>query len=168
MNGRKWKVRGLLVAASAVAGMTAFAPQASAFVASSTVLTASPNPATVGQTVVLTATVTCPGFTPEGGLGVTFFDNADLLATVPVAANGQAVYNTTFATAGSHDITAAYNGNENCGASNDVLTIAVSSTTVPPAPPCGCGGLIGIVTGGLNVGGGSNQTVVGDNNQVNG
>ncbi|MFD1519358.1 Ig-like domain-containing protein [Pseudonocardia yunnanensis] len=117
---------------------------------STTTVQASPSSATVGQEVVLTATVTCPGFPPQGGLGVTFFDGANLLDTVPVNASGQASLTTTFTTQGAHEITAAYNGNGNCGASNATTTVQVTSQPDPPTPPtpptpCMCGGGSGLV-----------------------
>ncbi|WP_424862746.1 Ig-like domain-containing protein [Streptomyces sp. MMS24-I29] len=118
---------------------------------SSTSVTASPSSATVGSPVQLTATVTCDS-DPGGGLGMSFFDGGDLLNTVPVAANGQAAYTTSFTTAGTHTITAAYNGNGDCDASNSTTAVQVSSSpTSPPSqfPVCllGCGSLIGFVMG---------------------
>lgn len=82
------------------------------------------------------ATVTCAA-SPVGGLGVTFFDGPDLLDTVPVDADGNAVLPTSFDIAGSHEITAAYNGNDNCSASNDTTTVEVSDAPPPPTPPAG-------------------------------
>ncbi|GAA1174691.1 Ig-like domain-containing protein [Pseudonocardia alaniniphila] len=120
----------------AISALLAFAPQASAQPAqSSTVAGASPAAAAVGERVVLTATVTCPG-SPEGGLGVTFFDGPNLLATAPVDAEGNAELATSFVTTGTHDITAAYNGNDNCGASYDETTVEISDAP-PPTPPSG-------------------------------
>jgi hypothetical protein len=140
----------------ALAGMLVFAPQAWAQpVQSTTTVQASPSSATTGQEVVLTATVTCPGFPPQGGLGVTFFDGANLLDTVPVDASGQASLTTTFTTEGAHEITAAYNGNGNCGASSATTTVQVTSGPTPPTPPtpCGCGsGLVNIHNSGNNGG----------------
>ncbi|GAA3093178.1 hypothetical protein GCM10010464_65980 [Pseudonocardia yunnanensis] len=82
------------------------------------------------------ATVTCSA-PPGGGLGVTFFDGANLLDTVPVDANGSASLATSFDTTGTHEITAAYNGNDNCGASNDTTTVEISDAPPPPPPPVG-------------------------------
>jgi hypothetical protein len=73
-----------------------------------------------------------PGFPPQGGLGVTFFDGPNLLDTVPVNASGQASLTTTFTAEGAYEITAAYNGNGNCGASNVATTAQVTSE--PPRP----------------------------------
>ncbi len=109
----------------------------------------------MGQQVVLTTTVTCPGFPPQGGLGVTFFDGPTLLDTVPVIASGQASLTTSFTTEGAHEITASYNGNGTCGASNATTTVQVSGAPTTPTPPtsCGCGsGLVNIHNSGNNSG----------------
>jgi hypothetical protein len=131
----------------ALAALLAFAPQALAQAMSTATVQASPAAATAGERVVLTATVTCPG-APDGGLGVTFFDGADLLATVEVGPAGQAVLATSFITTGSHLITAAYNGNDNCYASNNTTTVEVSDAPTPPTSPTSptppLGGLISL------------------------
>lgn len=148
--------RRIILTFIALAGMLVFAPQAWAQpVQSTTTVQASPSSATTGQEVVLTATVTCPGFPPQGGLGVTFFDGPNLLDTVPVNVSGQASLTTSFTTEGAHEITAAYNGNGNCGASNDTMTAQVTSVPTPPAPTtsCRCGsGLVNIYDSGNNGG----------------
>ncbi|MFJ3084540.1 Ig-like domain-containing protein [Streptomyces halstedii] len=114
-------------------------------------MTASPQSTEVNTPVQLAATVDCPA-DPTGGLGVTFFDGGDLLDTVPVNANGQAGYTATFTTTGAHTITAAYNGNADCDASNNTTTVQVTAAPTPPAPTPGmcflaCGGLIGFTMG---------------------
>jgi hypothetical protein len=61
--------------------------------------------------VTFTATVTAVASgagTPTGT--VTFFDGSTVLGTVALDANGQASLTRSFATAGSHAITAAYSG----------------------------------------------------------
>jgi hypothetical protein len=89
---------------------------------------------------------------------VTFFDGPNLLDTVPVNAGGQASLTTTFTTEGAHQITAAYNGNGPCGASNATTTVQVTTEPTPPTPPtpptsCGCGsGLVNIHNSGNNGG----------------
>jgi len=119
----------------ALAGLLVFTPQAWAQpVGSTTTVVAVPDEATVGESVDLIATVTCTAFTP-GGLGVTFFDGAILLDTVPVDAGGAATLTTSFATEGIHEITAAYNGFADCGASNGTMTVDVSDEPTPPIPP---------------------------------
>jgi hypothetical protein len=149
-------LRRIALAFIALGGLLAFSPQASAQASASSMTTvqASPAAATTEEQVVLAATVGCPGFTP-GGLGVTFFDGPDLLDTVPLNASGQATLTTSFATVGTHTITAAYNGDGNCGASNDTTTVEVSAAPTPPTPPtpCGCGGgLVNIVNSGNSEG----------------
>ncbi|KIF78977.1 hypothetical protein QR77_19020 [Streptomyces sp. 150FB] len=86
---------------------------------------------------------------------MTFFDDSTLLDTVPVNANGQASYTTTFTTVGSHTITAAYNGTAECDASNNTTTVQVTSAPTPPDPTPGfcllvCGGLINFSVGDIN------------------
>ncbi|WP_063627907.1 Ig-like domain-containing protein [Actinospica robiniae] len=124
----------------------AFASPAVAAVSSSTTVQASPSSATTGQSVALTAMVSCTGDL-SGGLGMTFFDGGDELTTVPVAADGSASYSTSFSTTGTHTITAAYNGNDNCDASNNTTTVQVTEATEPSTPSAGlcllfCNGLI--------------------------
>ncbi|WP_329133798.1 Ig-like domain-containing protein [Streptomyces sp. NBC_01476] len=147
---QSWKI----VVIAALASVVAFASPAAAAVPSTTTVQAVPAAATVGEQVTLNATVTCSA-DPSGGLGVTFFDGPDLLTTVPVTAGGSATYATTFTTAGSHLITAAYNGNDNCSASNSETTVTVSSAPTPPTPPTSfcllvCGSLIGFTVGDIN------------------
>jgi hypothetical protein len=81
---------------------------------SSTALTSSPNPSTIGQSVTFTATVTCTGFTPAGS--VTFKDGTTTLGSATLSA-GQAQLTTTSLAVGSHSITAIYSGDGNCAAS---------------------------------------------------
>jgi hypothetical protein len=140
----------------ALAGLLVFTPQAWAQVPSTTTVQAAPATATTGEPVVLTATVTCTA-SPAGGLGVTFFDGGDLLDTVPLNAGGQASLTHSFATEGTHTITAAYNGNNNCGASSSTTTVQISAAPptppTPPTPSCGCGsGLVNIHNSGNNGG----------------
>ncbi|RPK44204.1 hypothetical protein EES39_17605 [Streptomyces sp. ADI92-24] len=72
-----------------------------------------------------------------------------------VNANGQAGYTATFTTAGSHTITAAYNGNAECDASNGTTTVQATSAPTPSDPTPGfcllaCGGLIAFSVGDIN------------------
>ena len=80
--------------------------------ATSTSLTAAPNPATVGATVTLTATVTSATAGTITGT-VTFLDGATSLGTGSVGAGGVATLMTSALTAGSHAITAQYGGDAN-------------------------------------------------------
>jgi hypothetical protein len=86
---------------------------------------ASANPAVLGQAVTFTATVRGPaGTTPTGT--VTFTDGGIILATVAVGAGGTATFTTSFAAAGGHAITAAYNGDATFAASSQALTEQVN------------------------------------------
>ena len=69
---------------------------------------ASPDPAQVGQTVTLTATIS--GTTATGT--VTFKDGAQALGTATVS-NGIAVFSASSLAAGNHSITAVYSGDIN-------------------------------------------------------
>jgi hypothetical protein len=62
----------------------------------------------VGQAVRLTATVTSAAGTPGGT--VTFFDGNTTLGTASLDTGGHAVLATAFRTAGSHSLTAVFNG----------------------------------------------------------
>src|SRR6202042_2068788 len=98
--------------------------------ATSTGLSASVNPAQSGQAVVFTATV-APS--PAAG-SVAFTDSGTPVAgcgSVPVdLSSGIATCTTSFATAGSHDIQAAYSGDPADSASESpVLTETVNAST---------------------------------------
>src|SRR5438034_177979 len=80
---------------------------APAAAATSTSLTSTPNPSTVGQTVTLSSTVTSGAAVPTGT--VTFRDGATTLGTVTLV-NGSASLSTSTLTAGTHPLTATYNG----------------------------------------------------------
>ena len=149
----KWQICQILAPAAlvpaALAGLAVSATQASAqaLEPSTTTVQASPASASVGQAVILTAQVSCPA-DPSSGLGVTFFDGSNLLATVPVDSTGNGSLTTNFSATGSHVITAAYNGDSDCSASNSTTTVDVTSSPAPPASP----GLIGTVLGPVNIG----------------
>ncbi len=102
--------------------------------ATTTVVTASPNPGTVAQAVTLTATVT--GTAATGS--VTFKDGAATLGTGTVSA-GVATLATTFSTAVAHNITAVYAGDtNNLTSTSAVLNLTVNkrtTTTVLAASP---------------------------------
>ena len=72
-----------------------------------TTLSASPNPATFGSTVTLTATVTSLAGTPTGN--VTFYDGVTNLGTVPLT-GGQAQLMVSTLSIGTHTLTAQYGG----------------------------------------------------------
>nr|WSX53986.1 Ig-like domain repeat protein [Streptomyces sp. NBC_00974] len=148
------------MAAVAAATVLSIAPSAAAADPSSTTVQATPSSATTGQLVTLDATVTCSS-DPSGGLGVSFFDGPDLLATAPVSAAGHSSLTTGFTTTGTHTITAAYNGDDGCSASSDTTTVTVSPTPAPPANAPGCL-LCGLID--FNVGDVHNQVNVNSQN----
>ena len=159
----KWQICRILLPAAlvpaALAGLAVSATQASAQALdqSTTTVQASPASANVGQAVILTAEVSCPA-DPSTGLGVTFFDGSNLLATVPVDSTGDASLTTNFSATGSHVITAAYNGDSNCAASNNTATVNVTSTPTSP-------GLIGSVLGDINIGNNYTTNEINSNNK---
>jgi hypothetical protein len=76
-------------------------------------LAATPNPAAVGHTVTLKATVSASFYfsgTTAAGATVTFYDGSIALATVPVS-SGVAQTNVLTFTPGTHTLTAKYSGN---------------------------------------------------------
>lgn len=98
-----------------------------------TVLTVTPNPATAGATVSLSATVTSSN-TPTGS--VSFYDGATLLGTAALASGSgdtaTAVYSTSTLVAGvGHSLTANYPGTAALAASTST---AVSLVVNAPAP----------------------------------
>jgi hypothetical protein len=102
--------------------------------ATTTSVTSSLDPSTVGQTVTFTATVTAnaPGSNAVQGT-VTFLDNGTPLATVTLS-GGSASFSTATLTGGSHTITAQYSGftgNNSFSASMASLTqtVALQPTT---------------------------------------
>lgn len=88
-----------------------------------TTLTASPNPAAPGQTVVLTAAVT--GQNPTGA--VKFQEGANVLGTATLSA-GSAALNISTLTLGSHSITAAYQGDSaNLPSTSAPVTVLIAN-----------------------------------------
>ena len=81
---------------------------ATLFATSTTTINASPNPASSGQSVMMSATVSSLTGTPAGS--VQFFDGSTLLSSTPLS-NGQASLTTKTLSTGSHSITAVYSGN---------------------------------------------------------
>ncbi|MFF4659374.1 Ig-like domain-containing protein [Streptomyces sp. NPDC001381] len=130
---RTWKTA-TAVALAAVVGLAS--PAVAAPTTSTTSVTASPAAAYAGAYVTLNVTVTCEGDPSGNPLGVTFFDGADPLEpNAAVGPDGKAVKTVKFTTPGSHVITAAYNGNDNCFASSGKTTVEVTALPTPPTPP---------------------------------
>jgi Bacterial Ig-like domain (group 3)/FG-GAP-like repeat/FG-GAP repeat len=95
-----------------------------------TALTVAPNPATVGQSVTLTAKVTSTVTgTPSGT--VEFLDGTTVLGSQPLAAAGTATLTVSTLGAGAHSLTAQYSGNTTFAAS----TSSAVSLTVNAAMP---------------------------------
>ena len=115
--------------------VTALAP-----VTTSVGLTASPNPASTGQSVTLTASVSATGLTVNSGT-VTFFDGTTSLGTVAVNSSGVATLATSFSATGTHDLTAHFNGTTAFAtATSGVLAENVRAAASVPVPTTGAGG----------------------------
>src|SRR5258706_13430190 len=89
-------------------------------------LSAGPNPAQVGQTVTLTATVTSSAGVPSGA--VTFLGTQATFGTVNLNAAGQASVAISFSTPGTQTITASYAGS---GQFSAATSSAITLTIVP-------------------------------------
>ena len=98
--------------------------------ATTTSLTSSTNPSPYGQNVTFTATVSAASGTPTGN--VTFYDGMTALGTEALN-SGQAQYGTSSLSAGSHSITADYNGSTSYSPSTSsavVQTVNPASQTI--------------------------------------
>jgi Bacterial Ig-like domain (group 3)/Bacterial Ig-like domain (group 2) len=106
-------------------------------ISTKTTLTSLPNPSTYGQNVKLTATVTPSGVTGTVTFKDTINGTTTTLGTVTLV-NGVAIGFTNKLIAGSHTITATYNGNSTYGTSSATLTQTVkkanTTTTVTSSP----------------------------------
>jgi predicted extracellular nuclease len=91
-------------------------------------LTASSRSAKVGATLTFNATVgsNSAAGAPSATGTITFRDGFTLLATVPVDANGQAVFSTSGLSAGVHMITATYANGANYGTDSSSVTVLIS------------------------------------------
>ena len=96
----------------------------------STALATTPNTATFGQTVFLTATVTvlAPGAGTPGS-SVVFQDNGVTIGSASLANSGQASFNLSTLSVGSHNLTAVYSGDPNFTTSTSPIVIQ----TINPA-----------------------------------
>jgi len=93
-------------------------------------LVASPSPSQAGQKVTLTATVTQSqkyASLPTGT--ITFEDGSTTLGTIAISSSGVAAYSTTTLAAGSHTLTAHYNGDSTYPAANGMQTLTVKGQT---------------------------------------
>ena len=99
-------------------------------VRTATTLASIPNPSVVGQAVTYTATIN-PA--PDGGT-VTFLDGTTVIVGCsgkPISAGGLASCTAAASTAGTHEISAQYSGNDTYAASSGALsqTVNTASTT---------------------------------------
>ena len=110
------------------------AAQGTVAAATTTVVTASVNPAVFGQSVGFTATVASSGAgTPTGT--VNFMDGITSLGTATLNASGVATFSTTSLSVASHSITGIYSGNANFISStsptfNEVVNKASTTATL--------------------------------------
>ncbi|WP_348268229.1 Ig-like domain-containing protein [Edaphobacter paludis] len=86
-------------------------------------LTSSANPASFGQSVVLTATAQGDHAIPSGQIG--FFDGTNLIAIATLNQAGVATLATSALTLGTHTITAQYAATQNFSGASTVLNQAV-------------------------------------------
>jgi dolichol kinase len=112
---------------------------------SASVLTASPNPSFVGQTVTITATVTGVGSTVIASGDVTFYDNLTVIGQGTLDATGHATMKTSVLALGVHELSFVYLGDLGYygSASPQVMQLVTaqgSTTTLTVAPnPAGAG-----------------------------
>ena len=112
-----------------------------------TTLTSSLNPSPLGQSVTFTATVTAnaPGSNVPQGT-VTFSDGGNPLATVQLT-NGQASFTTSALTAGSHAVTARYDGFALGAFVFDPSSASVTQVVNAPPNPLAGLGVLGVRPG---------------------
>ena len=101
-------------------------------VTTTTTLASDNNPSTYGQTVTFSATVSSSAGTPTGN--VTFKDGATILGTGTLDSSGQATFMTSSLPAGTHSITAVFDGSSNyLSSSSGVLTQIVNQASTSTA-----------------------------------
>ena len=105
-------------------------------VPTATALAISPNPATVGQAVMFTATITRTGDSDEAlpSGTVNFFDGTAMLGSGDLDSGGTAQFSTSSLAAGTHSITAMYAGDSfNATSTTDPQNLVVNggTTTAP-------------------------------------
>jgi glucuronoarabinoxylan endo-1,4-beta-xylanase len=127
-----------LLAAAGCGNVSTSKPPAPPLIATSTVLSVSPNPASSGVTVIATATVTTSSSVAVDT--VTFYDGTTLLGTatlgplVPAVANESAAMLsiTTFTSNSTHTISATYGGDGiHSGSSSGTVTVSINGATSP-------------------------------------
>jgi len=98
--------------------------------ATTTTLTSSVNPSTVGQAVTLTAHVTSNGGTPSGQLN--FLDGSTTIGSQQLDATGSASVVVSTFTAGTHQLTATYAGSTGFQGSTSTVLFQQVSGIDPP------------------------------------
>ena len=126
-------------------GTTVQSVQAASQVTTTTVVAASPNPSTVGESVTFIATVTQAAVSTGMPTGtVTFEEGTTILQAVPLDTSGHASFTTMALGVGPHTITAVYGGDANFATSSGTTAQAVqavqtasqvTTTTVVAASP---------------------------------
>jgi len=103
-----------------------------------TTLTSSPNPSTVGQAVTLTATVrpVAPATGVPNGT-VAFKDGAATIGSATLGATGSASISVTTLATGSHPLTAVYSGSLDFLTSTSATVTQVVNAVAPPPPAAG-------------------------------
>jgi len=102
----------------------------SATATTATTLTASPNPTTIGQSVLLTATVAETSGTGVPTGTVTFYDGTTSLGTGTLS-SGTATYSATSLAVGTHSITASYGGDaSNSSSTSSAVTVTVTAAAL--------------------------------------
>ena len=99
-------------------------------ISTTTVLSATPNPALVGQAVLLTAAVS-PSPTGAAFGAVNFFDGTTLLGSANVNASGVAIFSTTALSVGSHTLSATYSSNATFASSTSIPLTEIISASNP-------------------------------------
>ena len=102
---------------------------------STTTLTSSVNPSSLGQQVTFTATVTTSVAVATGT--IQFRDGSSILATVALDSTGQALFTTSALAPGNHTIRAVYSGDTRFRSSSSSLaqTVVSSTTTTLTSSP---------------------------------
>jgi hypothetical protein len=99
-------------------------------VPTTTTLSATPNPAAVGQVILLTAAISpSPVGAPFGA--VNFFDGANLVGTANVNAAGVAAFSAAGLSVGSHILSATYSGNAGFASSTSIPVTEIISVSNP-------------------------------------
>jgi hypothetical protein len=106
-------VNAVFAATSNLLGSSASLTQVITAAPTSIVLTGTPNPGNINQSIALTATVSskATSSTLVGSGSVSFYDGSTSLGTSQLSASGAAMLTAVFTTAGVHDLTAVFSGN---------------------------------------------------------